>query len=93
MIGPIGVTEEQGEQYLEFMVDLTDAQHVCWKITREDGKSVMIVPVNEIPPVPEEIQKQVEEFRKEFTQVMDEIDETRNTRSDGDALVGKMEPT
>jgi len=93
MIGPIGVTVEQAEQYLEFMVDLTDTQHVCWKITREDGKSVMLVPVNEIPPVPEDIQQQVEEFRKEFTQVMDEIDETRNTRIDGDALGIKMEST
>lgn len=78
MIGPIGVTEEQAEAYLEFMVDLTDSQHVCWKITRKDGKSVMMVPVNEIPPVPEEIQQQVEEFRKEFNRTMDEIDETRN---------------
>ena len=66
MIGPIGVTEEQAEQYLEFMVDLTDNQRVIWKITRPDGKSVMMVPVNEIPPVSEEIQSQVEEFRKSF---------------------------
>ncbi|ADO99528.1 Phd-like antitoxin [Synechococcus phage Syn19] len=66
MIGPIGVTDEQAEQYLEFMVDLTDNQRVIWKITRSDGKSVMMVPVNEIPPVSEEIQNQVEEFRKEF---------------------------
>lgn len=66
MIGPIGVTEEQAEKYLEFMVELTDNQRVIWKITREDGKSVMMVPVNEIPPVSEEIQNQVEEFRKTF---------------------------
>ena len=68
MIGPIGVTEEQAEQYLEFMVDLTDSQRVIWKITRSDGKSVMMVPVNEIPPVSEEIQNQVEEFRKNFVE-------------------------
>ena len=37
MIGPIGVTEKQAEQYLEFMVDLTDSQRVIWKITRSDG--------------------------------------------------------
>lgn len=66
MIGPIGVTEAQAEQYLEFLVDLTDSQRVCWKITRSDGTSVMMVPVNEIPPVPEEIQQQAEEFRKKF---------------------------
>ena len=72
MIGPIGVTEEQAEQYLEFMVDLTDSQRVIWKITRSDGKSVMMVPVNEIPPVSEEIQNQVEEFRKNFIEDVDE---------------------
>lgn len=74
MIGPIGVTEAQAEQYLEFLVDLTDSQRVCWKITRSDGTSVMMVPVNEIPPVPEEIQQQAEEFRKKFL----EENETRN---------------
>tara|TARA_A100001035_G_scaffold238780_1_gene203534 strand:- start:12 stop:239 length:228 start_codon:yes stop_codon:yes gene_type:complete len=68
MIGPIGVTEKQAEQYLEFMVDLTDSQRVIWKITRSDGTSVMMVPVNEIPPVSEEIQNQVEEFRKNFVE-------------------------
>lgn len=72
MIGPIGVTEEQAEQYLEFMVDLTDSQRVIWKITRPDGKSVMMVPVNEIPPVSEEIQNQVEEFRKNFIEDVNE---------------------
>tara|TARA_A200000159_G_scaffold88974_1_gene82418 strand:- start:222 stop:443 length:222 start_codon:yes stop_codon:yes gene_type:complete len=72
MIGPIGVTEEQAEQYLEFMVDLTDSQRVIWKITRSDGKSVMMVPVNEIPPVSEEIQNQVEEFRKNFIEDVNE---------------------
>ena len=71
MIGPIGVTEEQAEQYLEFMVDLTDSQRVIWKITRPDGTSVMMVPVNEIPPVSEEIQDQVEEFRKTFLEESD----------------------
>jgi len=76
MIGPIGVTEEQAEQYLEFMVDLTDNQRVIWKITRSDGKSVMLVPVNEIPPVPEEIQSEVEEFRKSFLENVGVTNET-----------------
>jgi hypothetical protein len=66
MIGPIGVTEKQAEDNLEFMLELTENQHVCWKITRPDGKSVMMVPVNEIPPVSEEIQNQVEEFKRQF---------------------------
>ena len=29
MIGPIGITEKQAEEYLEFLVDLTDSQRVC----------------------------------------------------------------
>ena len=66
MIGPIGVTLEQAEVNFEFLLDLTDSQRVCWKITRPDGKSVMMVPVNEVSPVPDEIQTQVEEFQKQF---------------------------
>ena len=72
MIGPIGITEKQAEEYLEFLVDLTDSQRVVWKITRPDGTSVMLVPVNEVPPVPEEIQTQVEEFQKQFLEAANE---------------------
>ena len=66
MIGPIGVTLRQAEDHFDFLLDLTDNQRVCWKITRPDGKSVMMVPVNEIPPVPLEIQQDVEKFREKF---------------------------
>ena len=66
MIGPIGITEKQAEEYLEILVDLTDSQRVCWKITRPNGTSVMMVPVNEVPPVPLEIQQDVEKFREKF---------------------------
>ena len=47
-------------------MDLTDTQRVCWKISKSDGGSVMLVPVNEVAPVPNEIQDQVDEFRKQF---------------------------
>ena len=66
MIGTIGVTLRQAEDHFDFLLDLTDNQRVCWKITRPDGKSVMMVPVNEIPPVPLEIQQDVEKFREKF---------------------------
>tara|TARA_B100000287_G_scaffold83637_2_gene76278 strand:+ start:7987 stop:8199 length:213 start_codon:yes stop_codon:yes gene_type:complete len=66
MIGPIGITQRQAEEHFEFIMDLTETQRVCWKITREDGKSAMMVPVNEIHPIPDEIQNQVEEFQKQF---------------------------
>lgn len=68
MIGPIGITQIQAEDHFDFIMDLTDTQRVCWKITREDGKSAMLVPVNEIAPIPDEIQNQVEEFQKQFVE-------------------------
>tara|TARA_Y100001978_G_C23540447_1_gene359485 strand:+ start:438 stop:653 length:216 start_codon:yes stop_codon:yes gene_type:complete len=66
MIGPIGITQRQAEEHFDFIMDLTESQHVCWKITRNDGKSAMLVPVNEVSPIPDEIQTQVEEFQKQF---------------------------
>ena len=66
MIGPIGIIQRQAEEHFDFIMDLTETQRVCWKITREDGKSAMMVPVNEIHPIPDEIQNQVEEFQKQF---------------------------
>ena len=71
MIGPIGITLRQAEDHFDFIMDLTESQRVCWKITRTDGKSVMMVHVNEVPPVPDEIQDQVEEFRKSFIEKVD----------------------
>lgn len=76
MIGPIGITLRQAEDHFDFIMDLTESQRVCWKITRPDGKSAMMVPVNEVPPVPEEIQNEVEEFRKSFLENVGVTDET-----------------
>ena len=76
MIGPIGITLRQAEDHFDFIMDLTESQRVCWKITRPDGKSAMMVPVNEISPVPEEIQSEVEEFRKSFLENVGVTDET-----------------
>ena len=73
MIGPIGITQRQAEEHFDFIMDLTETQRVCWKITREDGKSAMMVPVNEIHPIPEEIQNQVEEFQKQFLDKTDSV--------------------
>ena len=68
MIGPIGITQSQAEDHFDFILDLTDTQRICWKITREDGNSAMLVPVNEIAPIPDDIQNQVEEFQKQFVE-------------------------
>ena len=76
MIGPIGITLRQAEDHCDFIMDLTESQRVCWKITRPDGKSAMMVPVNEIPPIPEEIQSEVEDFRKKFLENVGVTDET-----------------
>ena len=66
MIGPISITLRQAEDHFDFIMDLTESQRVCWKITRPDGKSAMMVPINQVSPIPEEIQNQVEEFQKQF---------------------------
>ena len=66
MIGPIGITQSQAEEHFDFILELTDTQRVCWKITREDAGSARIVPVNEVSPIPDGIQNQVEEFQKQF---------------------------
>ena len=76
MIGPIGITLRQAEDHFDFIMDLTETQRVCWKITRPDGKSAMMVPVNELPLVPEEIQNEVEEFRQKFLENVGVTDET-----------------
>ena len=66
MIGPIAITLRQAEDHFDFIMDLTESQRVCWKITRPDGKSAMMVPINQVSPIPEEVQNQVEEFQKQF---------------------------
>jgi len=66
MIGPIAITLRQAEDHFDFIMDLTESQNVCWKITRPDGKSAMMVPINQVSPIPEDIQNQVEEFQKQF---------------------------
>lgn len=76
MIGPIGITLRQAEDHFDFIMDLTETQHVCWKITRPDGKSAMMVPVNEIPPIPEDVKTEVDEFRKKFLENVGVSDET-----------------
>ena len=68
MIGPIGITLDQADENFHFIMDLTDSQRVCSKITKPDGGSVMIVPVNEVAPIPNDLQDQVEEFRKQFVE-------------------------
>ncbi len=66
MVGPIGITQRQAEEHFDFILCLTDTQRVCWRIIREDAGSAMITPVNEVSPIPDEIQNQVEEFQKQF---------------------------
>ena len=66
MIGPIDITLRQAEDHFDFIMDLTESQRVCWIITRPDGKSAMMVPINQVSPISEELQNQVEEFQKQF---------------------------
>ena len=76
MIGPIGITIAEAEDHFDFILNLTDSQRVCWRITRPDGKSVLMVPVNEVAPISDELQDEVEEFRKSFLEKVGASDET-----------------
>tara|TARA_B100000035_G_C20730030_1_gene435094 strand:+ start:237 stop:467 length:231 start_codon:yes stop_codon:yes gene_type:complete len=76
MIGPIEITLRQAEDHFDFIMDLTDSQRVCWKITRPDGKACMMVPLNQIAPISEELQDEVEEFRQKFLENAGLPDET-----------------
>ena len=63
---PLRITEEEFGNYLEFCIDMCERNRVVWRIERPDGSAVMCVPVNQVPAISQEVQDQVEEFRKHF---------------------------
>jgi hypothetical protein len=63
---PLCITEEEFGNYLEFCIDMCERNRVVWRIERPDGSAVMCVPVNQVPAISQEVQDQVEEFRKHF---------------------------
>jgi len=76
MIGPIGITLRQAEDHFDFIMDLTESQRVCWRITRPDGKSCLMVPVNDIAPPGEELADDIEKFREQFLEKVSANNET-----------------
>ena len=70
---PISVTEAEAEKYLEFLVDMCERNRCVWRIEREDGAAVILAPVVQSgPPLSEDVIDQVEEFRKQFIEAIDE---------------------
>jgi len=70
---PIRVTLEEAERYFEFLVDMCERNRCVWRIEREDGAAVMLAPVVQSgPPLSEDVIDQVEEFRKQFIEAIDE---------------------
>ena len=70
---PISVTEAEAEKYLEFLVDMCERNRCVWRIEREDGAAVLLAPVVQSgPPLSEDVIDQVEEFRKQFIEAIDE---------------------
>jgi len=70
---PIRVTEAEAQEYLDFMVDMCERNRCVWRIERPDGKAVILAPVLQSgPPISEDVIGQVEEFRKQFIEAIDE---------------------
>jgi hypothetical protein len=70
---PIRVTEAEAQEYLDFMVDMCERNRCVWRIERPDGKAVILAPVLQSgPPISEDVIDQVEEFRKQFIEAIDE---------------------
>jgi len=70
---PIRVTEAEAQEYLDFMVNMCERNRCVWRIERPDGKAVILAPVLQSgPPISEDVIGQVEEFRKQFIEAIDE---------------------
>ena len=70
---PIRVTLEEAERYFDFLVDMCERNRCVWRIERPDGAAVILAPVVQSgPPLSEDVIDQVEEFRKQFIEAIDE---------------------
>ena len=70
---PIRVTLEEAEKYFEFLIDMCERNRCVWRIERPDGAAVILAPVVQSgPPLSEDVIDQVEEFRKQFIEAIDE---------------------
>ena len=70
---PIRVTLEEAEKYFDFLVDMCERNRCVWRIERPDGAAVLLAPVVQSgPPLSEDVIDQVEEFRKQFIEAIDE---------------------
>jgi hypothetical protein len=70
---PIRVTLEEAEKYFEFLVDMCERNRCVWRIERPDGAAVILAPIVQSgPPLSEDVVGQVEDFRKQFIEAIDE---------------------
>ena len=70
---PIRVTLEEAERYFDLLVDMCERNRCVWRIERPDGAAVILAPVVQSgPPLSEDVIDQVEEFRKQFIEAIDE---------------------
>lgn len=63
---PLRITEQEFYDHMEFCIDMCERNNAVWRIEREDGKAVMCVPIKQSSPIPDEVQEQVEEFKRQF---------------------------
>lgn len=82
------ITEQEFIDNFDFLLDLVERNGTTFRITRPDGKRVMLLPIKQsAAPVDPEVMEQVESFRNEWlarlAQEQDVTQETRDTEEDG----------
>lgn len=82
------ITEQEFIDNFDFLLELVERNGTTFRITRPDGKRVMLVPIKQsAAPVDPEVMEQVESFRNEWlarlAQEQDVTQETRDTEEDG----------
>ena len=68
---PLDITYDELEKNFEFIVDLCGSSLQPFRITAKDGKTVMLIPVQEKTTISPEIVDQIEELKAEWMQQMD----------------------
>lgn len=82
------ITEQEFIDNFDFLLDLVERNGTTFRITRPDGKRVMLLPIKQsAAPVDPEVMEQVESFRNEWlarlAQEQNVTQETRDTEEDG----------
>jgi len=83
------ITEKEFIDNFEFVFNMVERNGTSFRITREDGSKVMMIPIRQYAaPVDPDVLAQVEEFRTEWLARLEQEnnvpEETRNTETYGE---------